>query len=321
MNKIVVSFWMLALLFAGDIYCQTVIPEKPKVAVTIDDLPLQRLDSFSKEETQTIFDKLIDQIRKQKIPAIGFVIKSKLMVDGKYDSGRINLLKNWLNAGFDLGNHTFSHRSANELPVKEYEEDIVNGDSVLRKVVEESGKELKYFRHPFLHTGLSLNVREQIGSFLKKNGYKVAPVTIDNAEWIFGAAYDKAAKENNSDLMQRIGTEYIRYMNAKFVYYEGRSKELFGREISQVLLIHANKLNSDYFGELCGMIRWRGYNFVNLEEALKDEAYKSKDTFVKNNGISWIDRWAITAGKPKEFFAGEPRTPAYIMKLAGVDSE
>jgi hypothetical protein len=69
------------------------------------------------------------------------------------------------------------------------------------------------------------------------------------------------------------------------------------------------------------MIRNAGYEFINLDEALKDEAYKSPDTFTGRGGISWMDRWALTQGKTKDFFAGEPRTPEYIMKYAEVDSE
>ena len=166
-----------------------------------------------------------------------------------------------------------------------------------------------------------MEIRDSINSFLKQNGYTIAPVTIDNSEWIFSAAYDKAAEKDSLELMRKIGSEYLKYMNAKFEYYEGRCKELFGRNISQILLIHANRLNSDYFGKLCEMIRLRRYQFVTLDEALQDKAYETKETFVKNNGISWIDRWALTAGKKGEFFKDEPRTPAYIMKIAGVDSE
>lgn len=62
----------------------------------------------------------------------------------------------------------------------------------------------------------------------------------------------------------------------------------------------------------------RGYRFITLDRAMEDEAYRSEDTFTGRGGISWIHRWAITAGKKGAFFAGEPTTPAWIQDVAGI---
>ena len=81
------------------------------------------------------------------------------------------------------------------------------------------------------------------------------------------------------------------------------------------------KANADYMAALLQMFVRNGYSFVTLETALKDELYKTEDHFYKNGGISWLDRWAITQGKSREFFEGDPVCPGFIMKLAKVDSE
>jgi hypothetical protein len=122
-------------------------------------------------------------------------------------------------------------------------------------------------------------------------------------------------------MISKIGTEYLVYMKQKLEYYESRSQVLFDRNIAHTLLIHANKLNSDYYGKLCEMLRSKNYEFITLETALKDDAYKTEDKFIGNAGISWIDRWALTMGKKRDFFAGEPLCPPGIMKYAGVESE
>ena len=285
-----------------------------KISVTIDDLPLQGISSYKPVECEKIFSRLIAEIKSQKTYTIGFVNDNKLYSDGNIDESKIKLLENWLDAGLELGNHTSAHLSAHKVSIAEYEEDIVNGETNLKKIIQAKGKEPKYFRHPFLHTGLSYEVKNKINNFLKERGYTIAPVTIDNSEWIFSKAYNDAYKNNDIEMLKTIGEEYLSYMNKKLEYYEGRSKELFGRNISHILLIHANRLNSEYYGRLCGMIRNRNYEFVSLDEALKDEAYKLEDKFIGNSGISWIDRWALARGKKKEFFAGEPPCPEYIMK-------
>lgn len=110
-------------------------------------------------------------------------------------------------------------------------------------------------------------------------------------------------------------------MNSKFEYFEKASIASLGRAMKHVLLLHANALNADHFSALVGMMRQRGYAFVTLEEALTDSAYALPDTYAGAEGISWLQRWAITKGVDKTFFAGEPTTPEFVMQQAGIASE
>jgi peptidoglycan/xylan/chitin deacetylase (PgdA/CDA1 family) len=312
---------MMKQFFLICLFLGSTIAQNKRIAITIDDLPLQNGKYLSNERSHQITDKFLEKIKSQNAPVIGFVNEDGLQVDGKNDDSKISLLKKWLDAGLDLGNHTFAHKSANRVSVEEYKKDILDGERVIRKLVEDKGKKLIYFRHPYLQTGRSLEVKNEIEKFLDEHGYRIAPVTFDNAEWIFAGAYRKAVDSNKTEMMNRIGSEYIDYMKRKLDYWESQSLSLFGRNINHILLIHANALNADYYDLLCEMIRSSGYSFISLGEALKDEAFKSRDTFIGAGGISWIHRWAVTQGKKKEFFGDEPMTPKYIMNYAGVDSE
>ncbi len=317
MKKFFNSIFIALTFFAVLIQAQT----KNKIAVTVDDLPLQGINSFAPEEQTKIFNKLAGAIAKEKTPAIGFVNEDKLLNNGSYAKERIELLENWLNKGLDLGNHTFAHKGANRVPVEEFKEDVIKGENILKGLLSKRNKKIQYFRHPFLQTGLSLEIKKEINDWLLARGYTIAPVTFDNSEWIFAKAYENAVKNNDAAMKEKISVEYVSYMKEKLEYWEGQSQKLFGRNISHTLLIHANRLNSDTYGALCRMLREKNYEFVTLEEALKDEAYKSEDTFIKNAGISWLDRWALAKGKKRDFFAGEPPCPPHIMKYAGVDGE
>lgn len=303
------------------LFLLTTVFSQNKIAVTIDDLPLQRIGSYSKEQYESLTKKLLKNLSLQKVPVIGFVNEGKLFTNNKLDENKAALLKQWFDAGFELGNHSFSHKSANQISAVEFNCDILKGEQVIRKLVESYGKRLEYFRHPFLHTGLSLAKRDSINDFLSNHNYKIAPITFDNSEWIYAAAYDKAIKEKNEQMMNKIGEDYLSYMKLKLEYWESQSVALFSRNISQTLLIHANALNAEYFDELCEVIRKKNYVFVTLDEALKDEAYESPDTFIKNNGISWIHRWAITQGKKKDFFGNEPEASKWVGDYAGIDYE
>ena len=106
-------------------------------------------------------------------------------------------------------------------------------------------------------------------------------------------------------------TDYLRYMESVFAAMEGVSRELLGREIAQVLLLHANALNADYFPRLAAMMKARGYRFVTLEDALRDPAYARPDTYVGEKGFSWLHHWEITEGKKR---SPSPDPPDWVMK-------
>jgi hypothetical protein len=141
-------------------------------------------------------------------------------------------------------------------------------------------------------------------------------VTIDNSDYIFASAYERAIGRGDKIEQDRIAAAYLHYMEAVFAYYEQQSVALLGRELPQVLLLHANLLNADLFDALAGMMAGRGYAFVSLDRVLADPAYSSKDSYTGPSGISWLHRWALTQGKQGSFFAGEPVVPDDIVKAA-----
>ncbi len=289
------------------------------IAVTIDDLPVVSTRGDLKNR-QEITRKLLNHITKAKVPAIGFVNENKLYDGDKRDEAQIDLLRLWLNANLELGNHTFSHLSLHDNSLEKYEADILRGEIITKELLEAKGLKMRYFRHPYLWTGLSLEIKRDLGKFLSEHNYTIAPVTIDNADYIFSRAYDLAFDTNDKKLMKQIGKAYVPYIEAKTDYWERQSVKLFGREIKQTLLLHANFINSDYFDDLAKMYKKRGYKFVSLEESLKDEAYKLPDNFVRRNGISWLHRWALDKGK-ENILPDEPKVPEFVLKAAGLESE
>ena len=307
---------LVLFIFAAPAFAQTRVRS---VAVTIDDLPVvsTRRDIGNRTE---ITKKLLGHIRKAKVPAIGFVNENKLYDAGVRDEKQIDLLRMWLDTGLELGNHTYSHRSLNTIPLNDYQTDVLKGEAITRELLARKKKTPRYFRHPFLQTGRTLEIKAQFDAFLNQHGYTIAPISFDNADYIFSRAYDNAFDKKDTALMKQVGEAYVPYMEAKLGYWERQSTKLFGREISQTLLIHANFINSDYFDDLAAMFRRRGYRFVTLEEALKDEAYRLPDTYVGPGGISWLHRWAREKGR-EYIVPDEPKVPEFVLKASGFESE
>jgi peptidoglycan/xylan/chitin deacetylase (PgdA/CDA1 family) len=216
----------------------------------------------------------------------------------------------------DLGNHTFSHRDLHTTSLPEFEREVLDGEKVTRELLRRAGKALKYFRHPFLHTGRDQETRAGLESFLQKHGYRVAPVTIDNYDYIFAAAFDRAKARGDGPACEKIASVYLQYMESVTAFYEQQSKAILGREIPQTLLLHANALNAATFGDLARMFVRRGYQFISLDEALSDPAYASVDNYYGPAGITWLHRWAISAKMPASTFSGEPVVPQWIERAA-----
>lgn len=290
------------------------------VAVTFDDLPFVNHTVYTPQQQKDRTEKLLKTFKKYEIPVVGFVNEYKLFINDTLKEERLEVLKQWNDNNFELGNHTYSHRSLNRISVEEYEQDILKGERFTKELLAENGKQLRYFRYPFLQKGNEEIKKIAIEKFLKEQNYINAPVTVDNSEWVFARAYDVAIQENDSAKIKMLGEKYIEYMTIVFGYFEKQSEFLFQREIKQILLLHANALNTDYFGELCEMMLNRNYKFITLEEALKDPVYEKEENYVGNWGFSWINRWALTDGKGKDFYKEEPEPDNEIFKLAGIEN-
>ena len=159
-------------------------------------------------------------------------------------------------------------------------------------------KQLRYFRYPYLDTGRDLQTRMEADAFLVARGYRLAHVTLDGWDWAFARVYDDAKKRGDTAGQQEIANAYLSYSAAVFEYDEKLSRDLIGYEPKQIILLHANNLEADHIGELLDLLRKRGYRFITLEDALSDQAYGMPDTYVGEQGAGWLERWAISRGRP-----------------------
>lgn len=283
-----------------------------RVAVTFDDLPM--MGDAGRSTGAGVLEntkKIVAALAANKVPVVGFVNERGIEKAGQR-AERLAALKVWLDAGMELGNHTYSHKSFYDTPLAAFEREVVRGEPVTKELLAGRGMKLRYFRHPFLNTGRTPAAKREFERFLAARGYTVAPVTIDNSEWIFAREYSGALAKNDAEKARRVVEGYVPYMESMFEFYEKLSVELFGREIPQVLLVHANELNGDHFAGVIAMMRRRGYSFVTLGEALSDPAYRSADAYVGPFGVSWLQRWLVTRGKE---FRKEPYMPEYMRQF------
>lgn len=306
---------------------ETASPDR-RIAITFDDLPWASLDPntplpargtvpprIAAEST-----RLLRAIEHAGTPAIGFVNSARLLVHGRPQPDRTAMLDAWLDAGLELGNHTAIHSDLHAVGVQVYEDDVLACDRVLRPLLADRGLQPRWFRHPYLRTGRTLEDKAAMDAFLAAHGYRIAPVTVTGSDWIWAAAYAQALDSGDTATQAKLRALYVPYLLRMVNYFEHRSIRLLEYALPQVMLLHANALNADTYPDLVAGLRARGYRFIGIDEAMRDPAYRRADEFTGALGTSWIHRWAIAAGRSWKFYGGMPTSPQWVIDLAGVSA-
>jgi hypothetical protein len=283
-------------------------PRTRRVAVGFVALPAITTETSATETPAETLRLLIRELNEHKVPAIGYVQGGRLG-SGEMLAHRLDLLRMWRDAGLDLGTGTHTHLWLYDTPFEKYEANLTQTEQIVRALLAEQGKELRYFSYPFLNTGADSAMKSRVENLLKSRNLKFTPFTIDNDDWIFAKVYAEARARGDREAMRKIRAEYVPYMTRMFEFYENLSQELFGRDIPQVLLLTPSRLVADSFDDLAAMTNARGYRFVTMDEATADEAFKSPDTYTGRTGISWLQRWAITRGGE---WRDEPKPGGYM---------
>lgn len=280
-----------------------------RIALTFDDLPgvaqtptVARLDDINR--------RLLATLRIERVPAVGFVNAQGVEVEGEREA-RLGLLRLWVTQTLTLGNHTFSHPDLNRVQLSEYQADIVRGEPAIRAVLEERGHRLVWFRHPYTRTGPTAEIKAGLEAFLNERGYRTAPFTIESADYLFAALYERALLAGDDTRSEQAMAAYLEHQDRVTAFAEALAFDTFGRDIPQILLLHVNRLNADAMPELLRRLRSRGYLFVTLESAMEDEAYATPDRFVGRFGPSWLHRWRVALEKPSKL-KDEPDPPAWV---------
>ncbi|HQU86171.1 MAG TPA: polysaccharide deacetylase family protein [Pyrinomonadaceae bacterium] len=283
----------------------SVSAQSKQIAFTIDDLPLNG-PSIEQNRLKKMTEKLVSALKKNNIPMVGFINESLIYQTNEADA-RIAILKMWRDGGIELGNHTFSHLGFANAALADFEDDFIKGDSVTKMLLKP--QKPRYFRHPFLQMGKTRELEEQFRKFIGERGYTAVPVTVGTYDWMFLTAYEKGLKEKDKKFQKRVSDDYLKFVADSLEAAEKGANELFGRYVKQILLLHANELNADNFEALIEIFKKKNYEFISVEEALKDEIYVFPERYAPTS--DWLGHWAFSKGKNLQM----PKPPEYIEKI------
>ena len=98
-------------------------------------------------------------------------------------------------------------------------------------------------------------------------------------------------QRKNEKLIKQIKDDYLDYIDKVIHFSEKPSELLFGRQIKHILLMHAIQINIDNLEDVIKRIQKHEYNFITLDETLRDDVYKIDATSDYGAG-NWLWRWS-----------------------------
>jgi peptidoglycan/xylan/chitin deacetylase (PgdA/CDA1 family) len=241
-----------------------------QIALTFDDLPAH--GSLPPGTTRTeVISKIVAALKHANVPPVyGFVNGNWL--DQHPDD--ISALQAWHDAGYPLGNHTWSHMNLNQRSLEEFEADTTRNEPLLAKWKD---NDYHWFRFPFLAEGDTPEKRAGVRAFLLQHGYKIAGVTMSFADYLWTEPYARCRAKGDPQAVAQLESSYLKSAEDNIGHYREMSHTLLGRDIPYVLLMHVGALDAKMLPRVLDLYRSRGFEFVTLEQAERDPFY-AQDT-------------------------------------------
>jgi peptidoglycan/xylan/chitin deacetylase (PgdA/CDA1 family) len=239
----------------------------PVVALTFDDLPAA--GSLPSGENRTsIATSLAAELQANHLQGTyGFVNASKLQNDPDAQQA----LHVWVDAGMNIGSHTWSHMSLTGNTADAFENDIARNEDALGKY--SSGRDWHWFRYPFLWEGDALDKRHAVRSYLREHGYRVAQVSLDFEDYAWNDAYARCSAKQDAAAIAWLKQSYLETATEYIRLGREEQQIAFGHEIPNVILLHATAFTTLMVPELVNMLRAQGFQFASLPDVEKDPAY------------------------------------------------
>jgi peptidoglycan/xylan/chitin deacetylase (PgdA/CDA1 family) len=273
-----------------------------RIALTFDDLPIHSALPPNTSRSD-IARSIVSALRSAKAPPTYGFVNAKGLQDAPETA---EFLQIWRAAGHPLGNHTFSHIDLHKNTVEAFEQDVLAGEPSLRAAMGD--EDWRWFRYPFLREGDTLEKRHAIAGFLKERGYRVAEVTMSFDDYAYNDPYARCLSRGDTAGVEWLKKSYLDRAAASLTEGQRGAREVFGRDIPHVMLLHVGAFQMVMLPRLLDLMREKGFTLVTLPDAQSDQAYAADSDVATPQGATLLDRLrkvrniALPASPPDDFF-------------------
>ena len=240
---------------------------RPVVAITFDDLPA--VGTLPAGETYVdVAKSLVSELKANGLEGTyGFVNGDKLASR----PGGPEALRIWLDAGMNIGNHSWSHMRLTTNTAEAFEQDIAQNEATLRRYGEV--RDWRWFRYPYLEEGETVEKRRAVRAYLSEHGYRIAQVTLQFADYEWNDAYCRCRAKQEDAAIARLKQSYLDAAAEDITLGREEEQEVFGREIPDVMLLHETPFTTLMLPDLLDLLRKQGFTFESLSQVESDPAY------------------------------------------------
>lgn len=197
----------------------------------------------------------------------GFINAQKLDEDPEL----IRVLEIWREAGFPLGNHTYSHMNLHANTAEAYAADIEKNEPVLEELMPD--EDWRWLRYPYLREGDTLEKIQAVKAYLSERGYRRAGSSLDFEDYLWNAPYSRCLAAGDDEAIAWLRESYLENAAEYTRLGQETARLAYGREIKHVMVLHTGAFNALLLPDLIELLRSKGFELIELEEAMADPAY------------------------------------------------
>jgi len=250
----------------------------PAIAITFDDLPQVGILPAG-EDAVSVAKTLVGELKANHLEGTyGFVNGDKI----GSRPGAPQALQIWLDAGMNIGDHTWSHMRLTTNTVEAFEQDIARNEPALAQYGEV--RDWRWFRYPYLEEGDTVEKRRAVRGYLREHGYQIAQVTLQFADYEWNDAYVRCLAKQDQAAIAKLKQTYLDAAAEDVKTERAEEQLVFGREILDVLLLHETPFTTLMLPQLLDLLRADGFTFASLAQVENDEAYSEDPDAASKSG-------------------------------------
>ncbi|MFC6646548.1 polysaccharide deacetylase family protein [Granulicella cerasi] len=273
--------WLFFVAMAAAAHAQG-----PQVVFTFDDLPAHGPLPPGMTRPMPV-KSILATLKAEKMPPVYGFANGYRVAQYPY---QIEILDAWRAAGEPIGSHTWSHPELDLMTAQGYIDDIKQNEPLLKRVHPVG--DWHWFRYPFLEEGNTLAKRDAVRSWLFRNGYHVAEISLDFQDYNWNDAYARCALKHDERAIKDLHDTYLQAASEASKAFRQLSHTLYGRDIPYILLMHVGAFDAKMLPELIQQFRSEGYSFIKLEQAEADDAYQFDPHVTTKGGSTFMEQVA-----------------------------
>lgn len=244
-----------------------------EIALSFDDAP--RYDTEYLLGTIRT-NKIIQSLKSSGVKQVVFFCNTN-----RFDNNGIKRIRQYINAGHLIANHTHSHPNLDKTDVDTYINDFLEAHEILSAY---SGTK-KWFRYPYLRHGENIFKRDKMRNILEHHGYRHGYVTVDNYDWYMDHLFQEATKSGQKINFRKLKEIYVKVLWEGILFYDDLAFKTLGYSPKHILLLHENDLAALFIKDLVTFLEQNDWKIISPESAYTDNIARYKpNTLLQNQG-------------------------------------